>query len=92
MDNWKIEIYPRYLYKKLQLKGEIQTNSKVDYEIQCTSCPQNFILHNSNCIEGCNDECLKCEVIKGQARCIECKPFNNKIVRSVDENGQCLKC
>lgn len=84
MDNWKIEILPRYDKIYQQQKFDILSKIKDDYEIECTSCPLKYILYNSNCIFGCDDECLKCEIIRGSARCVECKRYNNKIVRSID--------
>ena len=65
MDNWKLEILPRYDKIYYPLKKDIFSNIKNDYEIECTSCPLNYMLYNSNCILGCDDECLKCEIIRG---------------------------
>lgn len=57
---------------------------KNDYQIQCTSCPLNYILYDSDCIAGCNEECLKCEIIKGKATCVECKSIDSQAVRSIN--------
>lgn len=87
MDNWKTEILVRYDNIFLLQKLDILSNNKDDYKIQCTSCLPNYILYNNNCIEGCNDECSRCEIIKGQAKCVECKSFISQNVRSINSNG-----
>ncbi|CAD8200536.1 unnamed protein product [Paramecium pentaurelia] len=69
-----------------------QSNSQSDLEVICTSCQLSYILFEQKCIKGCEENCNNCEIINGQATCIQCQETDFGFLKSKNTNGTCIQC
>ncbi|CAD8179293.1 unnamed protein product [Paramecium pentaurelia] len=69
-----------------------QSNSQSDLEVICTSCQLSYILFEQKCVKGCEKNCNNCEIINGQATCIEFQETHFGFLKNKNTNGTCPQC
>ncbi|CAD8113596.1 unnamed protein product [Paramecium sonneborni] len=92
---WNIKAYYKHFINHNNdhsFENYASTNSESDLNLICTSCHYGYILYHQKCIKDCDSNCNKCEIIDGQATCIQCLETISGFIKSSNQDGLCIQC
>ncbi|CAK72942.1 unnamed protein product (macronuclear) [Paramecium tetraurelia] len=92
---WQIKAFYRYFLNSNNdhaFENYASTNAEADLELICTSCQVGYILHQNQCIKGCDENCKECVIIDGKSTCIKCYETSSGFLKSLNTQGTCLTC
>ncbi|CAD8095790.1 unnamed protein product [Paramecium primaurelia] len=95
-DYWQINImnyYETIINKDGQhtFRNNAQSQNNQDYEVICSSCIDQYLLLNNQCIKLCPDDCAQCILQDNQFVCLKCIYESQGRMLTIF-NNQCQRC